>query len=260
MRYEPDEIIRTKRKTLSLEIKKDGRFVVHAPLRISEHEINEFIDLKQAWIAETLEKCSIRVSKVLDVDFSRGSAIPFLGHMIRLDYHDKRSMKLAGADMINRLPGNELSDFNLLEDVTLFMPSPEFRMDGADQRADLASRIHDLPGGGNVGIQFGGEDPLEVIGVLRVLEFRGDQGVVEEDVVEHDPAAGDVPRRQFLRVDDDEGVLSEREFAVADDEEAAAFGDEGDLPELPLETPAQVEVFGAVRAVADREGEVVPEK
>ena len=101
MRFEPDEIIRTKRKTLSLEIKKDGRFVVHAPLRISKAEIDEFIDSKQAWIAKTLEKCSVSVSKVLDVDYSRGSFIPFLGRMIRLDYHDAKSMKLVGADILN---------------------------------------------------------------------------------------------------------------------------------------------------------------
>lgn len=130
MRFEPDEIIRTKRKTLSLEIKKDGRFVVHAPLRISKAEIDEFIDSKQAWIAKTLEKCSVSVSKVLDVDYSRGSFIPFLGRMIRLDYHDAKSMKLVGADILNRLPDDELSDFSPAEGVTLYLPSPAFRRDG----------------------------------------------------------------------------------------------------------------------------------
>ena len=130
MRYEPDEIIRSRRRTLALEIKKDGRFVVRAPYHAGVQEINEFLDSKQAWIAKTLEKCSLRMSRALNVDFKQKSTFPFLGRMIGLDYHDGRSLKLCGADILNRLPADEPSDFRLLKDVTLLLPSPAFRRDG----------------------------------------------------------------------------------------------------------------------------------
>ncbi len=130
MYYQPDEIIRSRRRTLSIEIKKDGRFVVRAPYYVNSAEIEAFVRSKQAWIAKTLEKCSERVSKILDVDFSAGSCIPFLGRLIKLDYHEGRSMKLIGADKLNSLPTDELSSFSVLEGVTLLLPSPAFRREG----------------------------------------------------------------------------------------------------------------------------------
>ena len=54
------EIIRSKRKTMSLEIKADGRVVVRAPLRLSMTRIRRFVQEKEAWIAKNLEKIEAR--------------------------------------------------------------------------------------------------------------------------------------------------------------------------------------------------------
>ncbi|MBR3150111.1 MAG: M48 family metallopeptidase [Eubacterium sp.] len=52
------EVIRSKRKTLGLEIKPDGRVIARAPMRMKQSEIDKFIDEKSAWIEKHLQKLS----------------------------------------------------------------------------------------------------------------------------------------------------------------------------------------------------------
>jgi len=46
----PSNIIRSKRKTLSLYISPHGELIVKAPLRLSEYKIYEFVKSKEQWI------------------------------------------------------------------------------------------------------------------------------------------------------------------------------------------------------------------
>ena len=48
------EIIRSNRKTISLEVKSDLRVIVRAPLSMKDKEINQFIDSKSMWIENKL--------------------------------------------------------------------------------------------------------------------------------------------------------------------------------------------------------------
>ncbi len=50
------EIIRSKRKTLSLEVKRDGRVIVRVPLRLPVKEINAFIEKHEDWVQKQLQK------------------------------------------------------------------------------------------------------------------------------------------------------------------------------------------------------------
>ena len=47
------KIIRSSRKTMSLEIKADGSVVVRAPLRLSETKIQKFVEEKQESVSYT---------------------------------------------------------------------------------------------------------------------------------------------------------------------------------------------------------------
>lgn len=49
-------VIRSNRKTLSLQIGPDGAIVVRAPLRLPEREIRKFLQEKSCWIEKTLNK------------------------------------------------------------------------------------------------------------------------------------------------------------------------------------------------------------
>ncbi len=54
------EIIKSKRKTLAIEVKKNLRVIVRAPLSISNSEIQKFIAKKSAWIEKSIEKVKAR--------------------------------------------------------------------------------------------------------------------------------------------------------------------------------------------------------
>ena len=53
---EPYELIRSRRKTLALEITRDCRVVVRAPLRMSEKRIRAFVEVHQAWVTQHLAR------------------------------------------------------------------------------------------------------------------------------------------------------------------------------------------------------------
>ena len=50
----PDFIERSKRKTLSLSVLKDGSVVVKAPISMRDETINRFVEEKQNWIKDKL--------------------------------------------------------------------------------------------------------------------------------------------------------------------------------------------------------------
>jgi predicted metal-dependent hydrolase len=54
------ELVRSKRKTLALYVRRDGRIEVKAPLRTSKGYIDDFVLKKQDWIESTRDKLSAR--------------------------------------------------------------------------------------------------------------------------------------------------------------------------------------------------------
>lgn len=50
------EIIRSKRKTLAIEVRKDGTVIARAPKRCSEKTISSFVQKNGLWIERTLKK------------------------------------------------------------------------------------------------------------------------------------------------------------------------------------------------------------
>ena len=53
-------LIRSRRKTLALEITRDAKLVVRAPLRCSQREIDRFLQQKEQWIALHMAKMQAR--------------------------------------------------------------------------------------------------------------------------------------------------------------------------------------------------------
>lgn len=52
------QLIRSKRKTIAIQIEADGTVLVRSPLRLSEAAIQTFVESKSAWIEKHLEKLS----------------------------------------------------------------------------------------------------------------------------------------------------------------------------------------------------------
>lgn len=49
------ELVRSSRRTLAVEVTRDGRVVVRAPMRLSQKRIDAFVEEHAGWIAEHLE-------------------------------------------------------------------------------------------------------------------------------------------------------------------------------------------------------------
>lgn len=58
------KLIRSDRRTISLEITPAGQAIVRAPRRMSEAEIKRFIDSKSSWLAKHLQKQSEDVNSL----------------------------------------------------------------------------------------------------------------------------------------------------------------------------------------------------
>ncbi len=73
------EVIRSKRKTICIEIKKDASVIIRAPLGMSEKEINRFIEEKQLWILKHLkqleEKKTSEITKMSDAEIKSLTAL-----------------------------------------------------------------------------------------------------------------------------------------------------------------------------------------
>jgi Predicted metal-dependent hydrolase len=54
------QIIRSKRKTVSLQVKSSDEIVVRAPLRMSVKDINEFVDSHTDWLEKSIKKMAER--------------------------------------------------------------------------------------------------------------------------------------------------------------------------------------------------------
>lgn len=74
----PDYIERSKRKTLSLTVLKNGNVIVKAPISMKDEIINRFVEEKQAWIREKLS--SIKETQNKFEDIISGSKVMIYGN------------------------------------------------------------------------------------------------------------------------------------------------------------------------------------
>lgn len=56
-------VIRSRRRTMSLELRPDGQVLVRAPLRAFPGQIDAFVQSHEAWVAKHREKLSLRQSQ-----------------------------------------------------------------------------------------------------------------------------------------------------------------------------------------------------
>ena len=49
------QVIKSRRRTIGIEVHADGKVIVRTPLRMSSAEINRFIDEHEAWIKQKLD-------------------------------------------------------------------------------------------------------------------------------------------------------------------------------------------------------------
>ena len=61
-------LIRSRRRTLSIEIDEDAHLVVRAPMRTPKYQIDRFVNEKQDWIRKHTEKVKARIERAKEVE------------------------------------------------------------------------------------------------------------------------------------------------------------------------------------------------
>lgn len=79
MDFKIDQIIRSKRRTISLEITRDAKLVVHAPMRTPKYFIEEAAAQKRGWILEKQREAAARNEKHLPKACVDGERFELLG-------------------------------------------------------------------------------------------------------------------------------------------------------------------------------------
>jgi predicted metal-dependent hydrolase len=86
-----DELIRSRRKTISLTITRDAKLVVRAPLRTSLKEIERLVRTKESWITEKKKQAQERLSNLVAFKVKPEGCLLFMGNPLKVIYCDSVS-------------------------------------------------------------------------------------------------------------------------------------------------------------------------
>lgn len=91
------DLIRSRRKTISITITEDARVVVRAPLRVSVAAIEGFLEQKRRWISEKREIAARRAAEHRQGEFLSGEEFPYLGRRLMLSVsEDAKGIEAVG--------------------------------------------------------------------------------------------------------------------------------------------------------------------
>lgn len=90
-----DRIIRSKRRTVAIEVTREACLVVRAPLRTSPEDIDKFIENKRLWILRKQREAQQRLERAAPKRFVSGEEFLFLGHSYKLTVVDNKIVPLS---------------------------------------------------------------------------------------------------------------------------------------------------------------------
>lgn len=93
-----DQLHFSRRKSIALQITRDGKLVVRAPNRISQKIIHQFIISKQHWITKKIQQALERQSKVVPKNYLPGEKFLYLGESYPLEVIDHQTTPVVFAN------------------------------------------------------------------------------------------------------------------------------------------------------------------
>jgi len=98
------QIIRSKRRSFSLEIKPDGRLIVRAPKSANQAEVQAVVARKAAWIAKTQAKLAKKYPDLKPKSFTPGERFWYLGaqYPLKLTNRQRPLLDLDSAFWLSR--------------------------------------------------------------------------------------------------------------------------------------------------------------
>ncbi|MDM7202741.1 MAG: SprT family zinc-dependent metalloprotease [Thermodesulfobacteriaceae bacterium] len=94
MEIKIEKIIRTKRKTIALQITDDATLIVRAPFEVSDEVIMRVVSKHLNWIKQKIKEVKGRDPKVVSKEFVSGESFPYLGQYYRLEIVDDQKEPL----------------------------------------------------------------------------------------------------------------------------------------------------------------------
>ena len=95
---EINQIIRTKRKSIALIVKRDATLIVRAPLHASDTQIMEIVQKKAGWIREKKAWARLNFLKTRQRDYVNGEIFWYLGNKYNLEIIEHAGSQLAFKD------------------------------------------------------------------------------------------------------------------------------------------------------------------
>ncbi|MBC8493719.1 MAG: M48 family metallopeptidase [Candidatus Thioglobus sp.] len=129
------QLIRSKRKTLSLQINNNAELIVRAPNRLSIKKIEQFIDIKSAWIDSKIHTCSNK--KLAKPEYKQDEDFLYLGNAYPLNITLEQNTKLS-------FNGVSFESSTASKEVFLDWYKDKFR-EIALPRLDYYAKEHQLP-------------------------------------------------------------------------------------------------------------------
>lgn len=97
----PDyELIRSRRRSLSLQLRPDGTLVVRAPRLLPKWRIEAFVEEKRGWIEQKQAVLRTRAAQYAPVRVEDGAALPFLGGSLTLRFAAVRTPRREGETLL----------------------------------------------------------------------------------------------------------------------------------------------------------------
>ncbi|MDD3430898.1 MAG: SprT family zinc-dependent metalloprotease [Bacteroidales bacterium] len=103
-------LIRSRRKTLALQLKTDGSLLVRCPLKMSLHEVEGFIQAKQSWILSKQQMLRENTQKREAFRLQAGMGLRYLGktYPLRISENPQSGFDARGFFLGNKLPEEKM--------------------------------------------------------------------------------------------------------------------------------------------------------
>lgn len=93
-----DRIIKTKRRTIVLEVQLDSTLIVRAPIGVNEEIIKDMVYKYRGWIEKKRKEAQARNLKIRKRQFKRGESFLYLGKYYKLEIVESQKLPLKLTD------------------------------------------------------------------------------------------------------------------------------------------------------------------
>jgi predicted metal-dependent hydrolase len=142
-------IIRSKRRTIGLEIATNGTLIVRAPIRISVADLQKIIDNKKDWIKEKQHQARLRYQSIVPRQFAPGEEFFYLGqrYPLRITSDWRRPFEFNGSefligDQFTRHAKRLFQTWYMTQAKDVILPRVEMYAQKAGQRYAKVSLSH----------------------------------------------------------------------------------------------------------------------